>query len=214
MEERAIGLIIRTRPLTESSLIIHWLSAEQGRVATVAKGARRPRSPFLGRLDLFYQADFSFARSRRGDLHTLREVSVREFNAPLRSEMSSLQQACYFAGLVEGLTETETPLDGLLVLMLGALAEVQRTPGRSLIVFAFETKLLDLLGLTPKLRESGLSAGSQQILMRCTGGSWMTLQRIHLSPSQHREIGPFLNECLIAQLGKTPPGREPALGRA
>ena len=72
MIETATGLILRTRPLTETSLIIHWLTPTFGRLATVAKGARRPKSPFLGRLDLFYEADFSFSRSRRSDLHILR----------------------------------------------------------------------------------------------------------------------------------------------
>ena len=73
MTESATGLILRARPLTETSLIIHWLTPDLGRIAMVAKGARRAKSPFAGKLDLFYLADFSFNRSRRSDLHTLRE---------------------------------------------------------------------------------------------------------------------------------------------
>ena len=76
MIESTHGIILRTRPLTETSLIVHWLTAESGRVATVAKGARRPKSPFAGKLDLFYVADFSFSRSRSSQLHTLREVKL------------------------------------------------------------------------------------------------------------------------------------------
>ncbi len=75
MIETATGIILRTRPLTETSLILHWLTPDFGRLATVAKGARRPKSPFAGRLDLFYAADFSFSRSRSSDLHNLREVN-------------------------------------------------------------------------------------------------------------------------------------------
>jgi DNA repair protein RecO (recombination protein O) len=77
MDERAQGLVLRVYPLTETSLIVHWLTRDQGRLATVAKGARRPKSPFRGKLDLFYMADFSFGRSRRSELHTLREVSLK-----------------------------------------------------------------------------------------------------------------------------------------
>ena len=65
MTESATGIILRTRPLTETSLIVHWLTPNFGRIATVAKGARRPKSPFAGKLDLFYVADFSFSRSRQ-----------------------------------------------------------------------------------------------------------------------------------------------------
>jgi recombinational DNA repair protein (RecF pathway) len=42
MVESATGLVLRIRPLTETSLIVHWLTPDLGRLATVAKGARRP----------------------------------------------------------------------------------------------------------------------------------------------------------------------------
>src|SRR5882672_12748764 len=104
MTESATGLVLRTRPLTESSLIVHWLTHEIGRLATVAKGARRPRSPFRGKLDLFYLADFSFARSRRSELHNLREVNVIDTSSFLRQDLASLQQASYATGLLEQTT--------------------------------------------------------------------------------------------------------------
>ena len=84
MIQSATGLILRTRPLTETSLIVQWLTPEFGRISTVAKGARRPKSPFAGKLDLFYLADFSFTRSRRSELHALREVGLRETHRNLR----------------------------------------------------------------------------------------------------------------------------------
>src|SRR5882724_9542172 len=121
MSENTIGLVLRTRPLTETSLIIHWLTPDFGRLATVAKGARRPKSPFAGKLDLFYQADFSFQRSRRSELHTLCEVKLLETNAKLREEMEYIQQASYAAALIEQATEMETPLPEIHALMAGLL---------------------------------------------------------------------------------------------
>src|ERR1022692_2201252 len=101
MIERATGIILRARPLTEPSLIVNWLTAELGPLSTVAKGARRPKSPLRGKLDLFYEAYFSFQRSRRSELHTLREVGLRETHAPLRQELGWLQQASYGAALID-----------------------------------------------------------------------------------------------------------------
>src|SRR5882757_3004332 len=117
MSENATGVILRTRPLTDTSLIVNWLTQEQGRVATVAKGARRAKSPFAGKLDLFYVADFSFTRSRRSELHNLREVSLRETHGAIRQDMSRLQQAAYAAGFVEQATETDTPLPEIYQLL-------------------------------------------------------------------------------------------------
>ena len=113
----ASGIILRTRPLTETSLIVHWLTPEFGRIATVAKGARRPKSPFAGKLDLFYAADFSFSRSRRSDLHTLREVKLRETHGAMRQDIVRLRKAAYAAAFVEQATETETPLPAVFELM-------------------------------------------------------------------------------------------------
>ena len=63
MDERATGLVLRVFSLTETSLVVHWLSPGAGRIGTVAKGARRLKSPFRGKLDLFHLAEFSFRRS-------------------------------------------------------------------------------------------------------------------------------------------------------
>src|SRR4051812_37552069 len=149
MIETSSGLILRTRPLTETSLIVHWLTPDLGRIATVAKGARRPKSPFRGKLDLFYEADFSFARSRKSELHNLREVVLREMHGTLRKNMGWIQQASYFATLVEQTTETETPLSKVYRLVRDALARLCNAPPTPRTVFAFELKLLDELGLGP-----------------------------------------------------------------
>src|SRR2546427_1358320 len=121
MIETASGVVLRTRPLTETSVIVHWLTPALGRLATVAKGARRPKSPFRGKIDLFYLADFSFTRSRRSELHSLREVGLRETHQALRQELAYLEQASYCAALIEQTTETETPLPVIFELMSGFL---------------------------------------------------------------------------------------------
>ena len=98
--ESSHGIILRTRPLTETSLIIHWLTPSLGRVATVAKGARRSKSPFAGKLDLFYEAAFSFSRSRHSELHNLREVKLCQTHGAIRpargfvAEVFGLIQHC------------------------------------------------------------------------------------------------------------------------
>src|ERR1041384_7417484 len=141
MTETGTGLVLRLRPLTETSLIVHWLTPSFGRLATVAKGALRPKSPFRGKLDLFYSADFSFARSRRSELHALREVSLRETHTFLRQELAYLQQAAYCAALVEQATESETPLPAIFDLMSGLLRHLPVQPPQPQTLFAFELKL-------------------------------------------------------------------------
>ncbi len=209
--ERATGLILRVRPLTETSLIIHWLTRECGRVATVAKGARRPKSPFRGKLDLFYAAEFSFQRSRRSELHTLREVALLRTHTELREDMARLRQAAYCAMLIELATEVETPLPVPCQLMEDLLASLCSVPARPVTVLAFELRLMAELGVGPGLSDLPLSLGAGQVLGYCGSHPFDALSPLTPTPGQIAEIARFLHGCILDTFGKVPRGRSHAI---
>ena len=211
MTESASGIILRTRPLTETSLIVHWLTPELGRVATVAKGARRPKSPFAGKLDLFYAADFSFSRSRRSELHNLREVKLHRTHGAIREDIAKLQQAGYATAFIEQATETESPLPEVYELMTGFLNFLCSSETRRQHVFALELKLLRELGLEPDTAESQLTPGGKKIAWALLEKKWLNLARLNLSAAQELEIRQWLHGFLIFHLGKLPRGRAGAL---
>jgi DNA repair protein RecO (recombination protein O) len=212
MTESATGIILRTRPLTETSLIIHWLTRDLGRLATVAKGARRPKSPFAGKLDLFYVADFSFNRSRSSDLHNLREINLRKTHAAVREDIVKLQQAAYAANLIEQTTETETPLSEIFELTDGFLDWICQKEPRPDNIIALEIKLLRELGLEPDLDETRLTAGAKKIVLAMLEGDWAGVSRIGLSPAQTGELRQWLHGFLLFHLGRLPKGRGTVLG--
>ena len=82
--DKARGIVIRLTKLGDTSLIVHWCTQEAGLMKTVAKGSRRPKSPFAGKLDLFVEADLVWVPSRKSELHTLKEVDVTDFRSALR----------------------------------------------------------------------------------------------------------------------------------
>lgn len=210
MEERATGLVLRTYPLTETSLIIHWLTKEQGRLATVAKGARRSKSAFRGKLDLFYLCDFSFLRSRRSELHNLKEVTLANSQPSLRHDLCALHRAAYASALIQQTTETDTPVPELFDLMLSFL-QALATRSSPIHVLAFELKLLQLLGLSAEAHPRKLSAGATRLINALSQMPWDQLGRLKLSDPQSREIRQFLHGFLVYHLGKVPPGRVNAL---
>jgi len=205
MDERSTGIILRTRPLTESSLIVNWLTPETGRLATIAKGARRPKSPFAGKLDLFYTAEFMFARSRRSELHLLREVRLQTTREVLRRDLSYLHQAAYCSRLIEQTTETETPLGGIYALLSGFLDALPLNTTQPQMIFAFEVKLLHELGLSP---QEGKMASTAQRLVEL---EWGQIQQLSLAEIEVRELRQFLHGFLIYHLGRIPPNRAAAL---
>ncbi len=211
MIESASGLILRTRPLTETSLIVHWLTPDLGRIATVAKGARRPKSPFAGKLDLFYAADFSFSRSRSSDLHNLREVKLLETHSAIRTDIVKLQQAAYAANFIAQATETETPLPEIYGLARNFLQSLCKQAPSAQNIFAFELRLLRELGQEPDMADTRLTPGAKKLVAAMLDGGADGITRLKLSAAQVDELCDWLHGFLIFHLERLPRGRAAAL---
>ena len=211
MNERTSGLVMRVRPLTDTSLIVHWLTPDLGRIATVAKGARQPKSPFAGKLDLCFGAEFSFVRSRRSELHALREVVVRETHPGLRADHGLLVQAAYAVAFIEQVTETETPLPEIHDVLAGFLAHLPSQPPRPRSVFAFELKILAASGLAPDAGASGLRPGSCNLLGQLTDAEWSDLAELRPTAPDARAVRDFLHGFILQHCQKIPRGRAEAL---
>lgn len=211
MTENATGIVLRTIAFSETSTIVHWLCQEQGRLNTIVKGARKPGSAFRGKVDLFYVADFSFARSRNSDLHVLRELSLRELHAGLRRDVRHLQQASYCANFIEQSTELESPIRGVYELLIGFLGHTSSRQPQRRSVFAFELKMLQELGLGPNVEGSKLSAEASQLMLALLNDDWEEIANVSATRQAALEIRNFLHGYLIYHLGKLPKGREQAL---
>lgn len=211
MDERAEGIILRLVPLTESSLIVRWITREQGRISTVAKGARRPKSTFAGKLDLYFQAGFSFQRSRRSDLHMLKEIALRDAHSALRTELGWLQQAAYAAALIELATEAETPLPDIYELWAQFLHGLTLGPPNPLVTLSWETKFLSVSGLAPEWNTLARSQGARQLLEHCASSDWPLIQRLKASPGQVEEMRLSLGAQILSAFGQVPRQRALAL---
>lgn len=209
MIESAHGIILRTRPLTETSLVVNWLTAPYGRIATVAKGARRPKSPFNGKIDLFYEADFSFTRSRKSDLHILNEVKLSETRPTIRQNLALLHQASYACSFIEQTTEIETPLPSLFVLLHDFLTHLKKFSPQ--IIFGLELKILRELGQEPDLLPSDLSPGTRKAAAALLENDFGFADKLMLTKPQFDELRQFLHGFLIFHLGKLPKGRAATL---
>lgn len=211
MVERTTGIILRLYSLTETSLIIHWLTSDFGRLVTVAKGARRLKSTFHGKLDLYYEIDLSFARSRRSEIHTLREAGLIDAHPHLRRHLGFLQQVAYCAALIELATETETPIPGFYDLMRDFLKGLCGQVPRPEAVLAFELKLLEETGQAPNPDSIPFKAEVKQAIGQLSHGSWPEIFIMPIAPASRQEIIRYLHGFMIYHLGKIPSGRHAAL---
>ena len=156
--ETSSAILMRKIKFSETTLIVEWLTKDHGKLKTMAKGARRPKSPFAGKLDLFFEAEIQFLKSRAGDLHTLREVVLQETHEGLRLNYQRVQLASYFVELLEMTTEPEHPAPELFDLMQRALNHLQSNPPSKRILLHFESELVRLLGISGQAETSPAAA--------------------------------------------------------
>jgi len=145
--ESTPAILLRKRKFSETSLIVSWCTESIGCIQTIAKGARRPKSPFSGKLDLFFEAEISIVRSRKSDLHTLAEVVLKNPFAGIRGTYLRTQTAGYFVELIEICTERDhrdPELYGLLRRAFGYLDVNDASPQA---VAHFETELARIAGV-------------------------------------------------------------------
>lgn len=145
--ETTDALLLRKTKLTETSLIVTWFTFAHGRIKTVAKGARRPKSRFAGVLDLFFDCEIQFARSRKSELHILREVALKNPHEGMRTDHRRVALVSYFVELIEMVTETDHPAPELYDLIRRAFGHLNEHAASRRAMLHFETELARLLGI-------------------------------------------------------------------
>jgi DNA repair protein RecO (recombination protein O) len=145
--ETISAILLRRIRFSETSLILTWFGQETGKVKAIAKGALRPGSAFAGKIDLFFRCDLTISRSRKSEIHTLRELVVVESFLSIRTDYLRMLTASYFTELVEEATELEHPEPEIFDLLGRSLNYLERErPNLRAIVF-FEAELARLLGI-------------------------------------------------------------------
>ncbi len=124
-----------------------WFTSRFGRVKTVAKGALRPKSRFAGMMDLFFECEISFARSAKSEIHTLREVVLRNPRENLRLDFPRVALGSYFVELIEHSTEPEQPAPEIFDLLERAFSHLDQTAASKRAMLHFEKELVRLLGV-------------------------------------------------------------------
>lgn len=162
------GEVIRTeaaclaiRPWSRTSHVVTWLTQTE-RVATLVKGAVRPKSMFLGQYDLNYTCDIVYYSRAKGDLHALRECAPISRRDNLRDDYRALALADYFRRTAYDLAPTGPECADWFRLLTDALDGLSEAPhetadtnDRLSRMLAFEMKALDLAGLSPDLSDAG-----------------------------------------------------------
>ena len=159
---RSQGLVLRTWRLGEADRIVVVLTAEKGKVRAVAKGVRKTRSKFGGRLEPTSHVSLQLF-SGRGELDIVTQAETVDRFESLRLDPNRFSEASAMLEIADAVAPDWDPDRRRYEMLLGALRTLEERPS-PLLVPAFFLKVLDHEGFAPAL-DSCVRCGSNNQLV-------------------------------------------------
>ncbi len=153
-EENQPVYVLHTYPFKETSLVVELFSKQFGRIAAVAKGARRPRSAMRGMLQSFQM--LSGAWSGKNELKTLHSLDWSAGLTLIKGE--ALMCGFYMNELLLRLLPREDAHETLFEYYANTMQTLTNSTDLATVLRRFELKLLQEMGYAvPLLQdENGL----------------------------------------------------------
>jgi DNA repair protein RecO (recombination protein O) len=202
------AVVLRSIRYGEADRILHLYSQTRGRIGAIAKGTRKPRSRFGGRLEPFFRLDLVLHEGR-GDLMTVTGAATVDGYPRLRSSGAALAagaRACDAVLRLLDSAEPNLPAYNLLCRYLSLLDDPAEGRAAELATaLSFRIKLALVAGFAPELAScarcgevehlAGFSGAAGGVVCAgCEAGSFP------LGEEAHR----FLVEALAKPLNEAP----------
>ncbi|HEV2775499.1 MAG TPA: DNA repair protein RecO [Solirubrobacteraceae bacterium] len=150
------AVVLRTLRYGEADRILHLYTPQRGRIAAIAKGVRRAKTRFGGRLEPYFRLHMVLYEGR-SELLTVTSADTITGHPNLRENGPSLDSAARACDAIARLFETTDPHPGVFALLCNELAllDAGARGGPSHAThanqLAFRLKLLLAAGLAPQL---------------------------------------------------------------
>jgi DNA repair protein RecO (recombination protein O) len=146
------GIVLRSIRYGEADRVLHLYTPGRGRVSAIAKGVRKTRSRFGGRLEPFFRLQLVLHEGR-SELMTVTSAETVAAHPRLREDARSLDGAARACEAVARVFADGEPHAGVFHLLANQLALLDAEPERATRAnaLAFRLKLLLAAGFAPHL---------------------------------------------------------------
>ena len=146
------AIVLRTVNYSETSIIATLLSNESGKIALIAKGARKPKSLFFAQLEPMNILNINYFHKHARNIQLLKNSSFIENSMDIRGNFASLNYGLTIVEILDKLlqeNDTDPIIFRLSIRTLSALKSAQINYN---IVFSFFLMQLSIrLGFMPEL---------------------------------------------------------------
>lgn len=146
------AVVLRSMRYGEADRILHLYTPDRGRLSAIAKGVRKTKSRFGGRLEPYFRLQLVLYQGR-SDLLTVTHAETVEGHPRLREHAGALDGAARACDAVGRLFDAGDPHRGVYHLLANQLALIDAEPARATRAnaLAFRLKLLLAAGFAPQL---------------------------------------------------------------
>ena len=158
------AIVLRTYPFAEADRIVVLLTKNSGKVRAIAKGIRRPKSKFGGRLELGSRVHLVVWRGR-SDLGVISQVQLLDGYSVIRSDLDRITSTMAVLEVADQLIQDDHE-DQALFSMVGNVLSTLNDPlmNVELIAPAFFLKALIADGAGP-VDDQSVSCGANEPLV-------------------------------------------------
>jgi DNA repair protein RecO (recombination protein O) len=143
------GIVLRSFPFGEADRVVVLLSPNHGKLRAVAKGIRKTKSRFGGRLEPFTHVELVLYEGR--GLDTITQASVIDVFPRLRADLDRVLAAGAMVEAIDAVSqEGERSVRAFLLLQRG-LRVLEAGPPHADLLTAFLLKVADVVGVAPAL---------------------------------------------------------------
>jgi DNA repair protein RecO (recombination protein O) len=165
------AVVLRSMRYGEADRILHLYTLDRGRVSAIAKGVRRARTRFGGRLEPYFRLRLVLYQGR-SELLTVTSAETVNGHPRLREHAAALDGAARACDAVGRLFGDGEPHAGVYNLLANELALLDADPARATRAnaLAFRLKLLLAAGFAPQLSACA-SCGAAEHLAGFSGAA-------------------------------------------
>ncbi|MDX1945112.1 MAG: DNA repair protein RecO [Pirellulaceae bacterium] len=151
--EKTKAIVLRVVEFSETSCVVTLFTEHFGKVGALAKGARRPKGPFEGAIDLLAVIRIVFLRKSSEALDLLTEAKLERRFRSAERDLSRLYAGYYLAELLTELTDAGDPHPELFAAADETLSLLDTGGPVPETILRFELTALRLVGHFPSLDE-------------------------------------------------------------
>jgi len=143
------GIVLRSYPFGDADRVVVLLSPNNGKLRTVAKGVRKTKSRFGGRLEPFSHVDLVLYEGRT--LDTITQVAMIEPYHHLRGDLERVVSAGTMLEVADVVAQENEPAVRLFLLLQRGLKALDAGNKHPDLATAFLLKTADIVGVAPAL---------------------------------------------------------------